>query len=221
MQPQWSGARISRGSPHTADLFRARVSAPWKRARRSRVDRSNRRRGCLRGCRLLCRRLDRRRRRRRRRLRRALRRQQRHGVDVAVRIRGASKAQVDVRLRPLGIAARADRADDFTLRDLSPDRHAGRAEVHERDRPAVRSSNRQAQTLVRRSPGERDDPARGRTDVRACRGADVDAAMLAARVRVVSRDERPQHGTVDGPCPRRRPRRQHERGEQRDEKRVA
>jgi hypothetical protein len=42
----------------------------------------------------------------------------------------------------------------------------------------------------------------GRAHVRPHRRTDVDAAMLATRVRIVLRDERPQHRTVDRPRPR-------------------
>ena len=72
----------------------------------------------------------------------ARRRQERQRVDVTVRIRRVADAQVDVRLGPFGIAARADRADDVSFGDLRSDGHADRAEVDERDRPAVGGPNR-------------------------------------------------------------------------------
>jgi hypothetical protein len=51
----------------------------------------------------------------RRLLRRAPRRQERQWVDIAVRIGGQADAQIHVRLGPLGLAARADRADGVAL----------------------------------------------------------------------------------------------------------
>ena len=158
----------------------------------------------------------------RRRLHRlAWRRQKRQGVDVAVRVRRVADAQVDIRLVPLGLAARADRADVVPLGDLRPDGHADRAEVDERHRPAVRSPNGQAEPLVWHSPREGDDPARGGPDVRARRRADVDPAVLAARIGIAVGHERPQHRPVDRPAPRRSPRREHQGSEQRTEEDVA
>ena len=55
--------------------------------------------------------------RRGRRLARRTRRQQRQRVEVAVRIRGQANAEVDVRLAPLGLAARADRGHDVSFLD--------------------------------------------------------------------------------------------------------
>ena len=137
-------------------------------------------------------------------LRRLPGRQKRQGVDVAVRVRREADAQIDVRLRPLGLAARADRADDVALADLSPDGHPDRAQVDERDRPAVLGSDRQAEALSRQSSGERDHSARGGTDVGARGSSDVDPSMLATRIRIALGDERPQHRPVDRPGPRRR-----------------
>ena len=128
---------------------------------------------------------------------------------------------MDIRLRPLGLAARADRADDVALADLSADGQPDRAQVDERDRPAVLGSDRQAETLSRQSSGERDHPTRGGTDVRARGSCDVDPSVLAARVRIAVGHERPQHRPVDRPGPRRRSRRKHECGEEHDEELVA
>ena len=128
---------------------------------------------------------------------------------------------MDRRLRPLGLAARTGRADDVALADLSPDGHPDRAQVDERHRPAILGSDRQAETLSRQSSGERDHSARGGMDVRARGRSDVEPTVLAARIRIAVGDERPQHRPVDRPGPRRRSLREHERGEQHDDERVA
>jgi hypothetical protein len=208
---------------HRATPSRRRVHTPWRRACRSCTVHNDGRRHHLHCCRLLRGRHGRRRRRRwrRRRLRRRPQRQQRHRVDVTVRISRVADAQVNVRLRSLGVAARPDRSDHLSFLDRRPDGDADRAEVDERDRPAIRGPHRQTQPLARQASGERDGAARGRAHVGTGRSADVDAAVLSPRVRVVPGDERPQHGTVGGPCPRGGARHQHERGEQDDEEYVA
>jgi hypothetical protein len=220
-----SAVRDRRGSMHRVTPSRHRVHTPWRRACRSCAVHHDGRRHHLDCCRLLRGRRGGRRRRWcrwwRRRLRRRPRRQQRHRVDVPVRISRVADAQVNVRLRPLGVAARPDRSDHVSLHDGRPDGDADRAEVDERDRPAIRGPHRQAQPLARHSSCERHGAARGRTHVGTGRSADVDAAVLSARVRVVPGDERPQHGTVGGPRPRRGARHQHERGKQDDEECVA
>jgi hypothetical protein len=81
---------------------------------------------------------------RRRRLRRRPRRQERQRIDVPVRVGRPADAQVHVGLRSFGLTARADRPDDIALAHCCPDRHADRAEVDERDRPAVLGADRQA-----------------------------------------------------------------------------
>ena len=106
------------------------------------------------------------------------------------------------RLRPLGLAARADRADDVALADLSPDGQGDRAQVDERDRPAVLGSDGQAEALSRQSSGECDHPTRGGTDVGARGSSDVDPPVLAARIRIAVGNERPQNRPIDRPGPR-------------------
>jgi hypothetical protein len=154
-------------------------------------------------------------------LRRLPGRQKRQRIDVAVGVRREADAQIDIRFRPLGLAARADRADDVALADLSPDRHPDRTQVDERDRPAVLGSDRQAEALSRQSSGERDHPTRGGTNIRARGSSDVDPSVLATRIRIAAGDERPQHRPVDRPGPRRRSRCEHECRKQHDEDRVA
>ena len=128
---------------------------------------------------------------------------------------------MDIRLRPFGLPARTDRADDVALADLSSDRHSDRAQLDERHGPAVLGSDSQAETLSRQSPGKRDDPTGGGTDLRARGSSDVDPSVLAPGVRILTGDERPQHRPVDRPHPCRRSRREHECGEHHDEDRVA
>jgi hypothetical protein len=184
----------------------ARLHGGWRRPDRLGRGRS-RRSGLLRRARL--------------RLTHRSRRQQRQRVEVAVRIRGQANAEVDVRLAPLGLAARADRRDDVSFLDRGSGGHADRAEMHERDRVTVRSPNRQAEPLARQPPGEGDDAGCRRTKVGACGSSDVDAAMLAAGVRVVLGRERPQDRSLDGPGPPGRrlaedERKQHPDGQDRD-----
>jgi hypothetical protein len=88
-------------------------------------------------------------------------RQERQGIDVPVRVGRATDAQVHIRLGPLGVAARADRADDVALAHLRPDRDPDRAEVDERGRPPVLGADRQAQPLMGQLPRVRDDAGRG------------------------------------------------------------
>jgi hypothetical protein len=126
----------------------------------------------------------------RRLLRRAPGRQERQRVDIAVRIGGQADAQIHVRLGPLGLAARADRADDVALRDRGPDRDPDRAEVDEGDRVPVLGPDRQAEALHGKTAGEGDDPGRCGTDVGSGRCTDVDPAMLTAGVRIATADER-------------------------------
>jgi len=86
---------------------------------------------------------------RRRRLGRRTRRQKRQWIDVPVRVDRPPDAEVHVGLGPFGLTARADGADDVAFAHSGPERHADRAEVDERDRPAVLGADRQAQPLVR------------------------------------------------------------------------
>jgi hypothetical protein len=134
-----SVARRGRDSMRPATRPRRHVNAPHRRFRWNRSNCGDWRRGSLRRHRLLSGWL-----RGRGRLRRTRRWEERQGIDVSVRINRQANAQVDVRFRPLGLAARTDRADDVALGHLRADPNADRAEVDERDRPAVRSANRQA-----------------------------------------------------------------------------
>jgi hypothetical protein len=76
-------------------------------------------------------------------------RKERKRIDVPVRIRGQTDAEVDVRLRPLDVAARPDRAHDVAFLERRARSRADRSQVDERDRVAVGRANRQAQPFVR------------------------------------------------------------------------
>jgi hypothetical protein len=113
---------------------------------------------------------------------------------------------MDVRLRSFGLAARADRPHDLSFADSRSNGQANRSQVDEGDRIAVRGADRQAEPLAREPACVGDDP-RGRSAyLGSGRRADVDAAVLAARIRVAAGDERPEHRPVDRPAPRSRTR---------------
>jgi len=114
-------------------------------------------------------------------------------VDVAVGIGGDPDAEVDVRRRRDHVGALADVADDRAFRDEAAAQDARRAELQQRHRKAVGGLDRDRPTAARDRADERDRP-RGRSKHRAPElGADVDAAMLPARVAVRAERERSQH----------------------------
>jgi len=170
---------------------------PGRRRHRGRLGGRRRRRGRGRG-------LRGRRRRHRRGGRRHGRRpaEQAERVDVALLVRVRAHAEVDVRPLDLGRAARADRADRVTLGDRRALGDVERAEMRQRDVVAVAGEDRQRPPARGDGSREGDGAARGRDD-RAARGrADVDAPVLAARVRVrgVERERR-EHRAVHRPRP--------------------
>jgi len=127
-----------------------------------------------------------------------------------VRVGGQADPEVQVRLVPLAVAARADRAHDLSFLDRSPGSYSDRAEVHEGDRVAVGCANRQAEPFVGHLPDKRDDAGGGSPHVGTGRSGNVDPPVLTARVRVVLGDERPEHRAVDRPRPSRRGRAERE-----------
>ena len=135
-------------------------------------------------------------------------------VDVPVRVGGQPDAEMDVRLGPFRIAARADRPHDLALTDRCADSECDRAQVDEGDRVAVCRADRQAETLARKLPGEGDDSGRRSAHIGSRRRADVHPTVLAAGVRVALGDERPQHRPLDRPRPGGRARGVHERNEE-------
>jgi hypothetical protein len=140
--------------------------------------------------------------------------QQRKRVEIPVRIGGQADAEMDVRLRSFGLAARADRPHDLSFADSRSNGQANRSQVDEGDGIAVRGADRQAEPLAREAAGVGDDP-RGRSAyLGSRRRADVDAAVLAARIRVVAGEEGPEHRSLDRPAPGRRTRDMYEADEQ-------
>jgi hypothetical protein len=129
-------------------------------------------------------------------------RQERQRIDVPVRFRGNAHTQVHVRLRMLTLAAGADGADDVALGDWRADPHTSGAKVHERDRVTICGADRQRHSGSGNHPDEADRARRRRSHLGAARGADVDASMLSAQVRVVVGPEALQDGSVDRPGPR-------------------
>ena len=154
-----------------------------------------------------------------RRRRRRGRREELQRIEIPLRIGRAPDAEVDVRDRELRDAARADGADDHALRDDGVPRDHDRAEMRQRDGEPVRRVDRDRQPARRHRACERDDAARRSEDGRARRSPDVDATVLAARVRVrgiegESLEHRP--GDRPGPCAGRgypQDEQQHERSE--------
>jgi hypothetical protein len=108
---------------------------------------------------------------------------------------------VDVRLRRGGILARAHLADGVALRDRVAPAHGERAELEQRDRVSARRRDRHAATARRERAGERDAASDRRADHGSDGRPDVDAAVLAAGVRVGAERERPQDRPLDGPRP--------------------
>ena len=196
----WTGTRMPTGDAARPSRGSARLNC-----RRRRSDRLGRGRSLLR--RLLGR--------VRLRLAHRSRGQKRQRVDVTVRLRGQAYAEVDVRLAPLGLAARADRGHDITFFDRGARGDADRADVHERDRVPVFSTNCEAEPFARHLAGERDDAGCGSAELGARSACDVDPAMLAAGVRVALGRERSQDRAIDWPRPPCRRRAEDEREDQR------
>lgn len=145
----------------------------------------------------------------------APRRQQGERIDVALRLRGQSHAEVQVRRLVLRLPAWPDRADHVALRDRGPDTHGDRAQVHKRDREAVGRADRQRQARSRNGSSKADDARLRCPHVRARRRSDVDAPVLAAGIRVVVEREASEHRPVGRPAPGARSRRRHQRSHDR------
>ena len=86
-------------------------------------------------------------------------------------------------------------------RPYSPRATATDAELEQRHRVAVGGLDRQRAAASRDRAGERDGAGGGRADVGAGGSADVDSAVLAGRVLVLSEREWPQNRSVGGPGP--------------------
>jgi len=109
---------------------------------------------------------------------------------------------VDVGLGPFRVSARPDRADDLAFTDRGADREADRPEMDQGHRVTICGADRQAEPVARHLPGEGDDAGSRSARVGSGRSGDVDAAVLAARIRIVPGGERPEHLALDGPAPR-------------------
>jgi hypothetical protein len=144
-------------------------------------------------------------------------RQERQRIDVALLLRRRAQTEVDVRLRMIRHAARPDGADDGALCDRSPALDGDRAEVHERRRVTERCLDRDRLAAGRHGSGECHDALSGREHVRPGRRAEVDTAVLPARIRMGTIErEGTKDGPVDGPRPCLRRRREHESAERHD-----
>jgi hypothetical protein len=180
-----AGARRAFGAPRVLCRCRSRSAGVGRRSsRRDSIGRGRRgdgsgRRGPLGGRdRSLGRRLARRGRSQERS------RQELQRIEVALRLRGDADPQVNVRLRQLDLARRADRPHAVTLGERRALGDRDRAKVGQRD--GVPVGRRDRETLARGRDGAREGhrPGRGRDDARARGRADVDAAMRARRVRM-------------------------------------
>jgi hypothetical protein len=108
---------------------------------------------------------------------------------------------MDVRRRGDRIGTVADDTDDRPLSDAAAAQDTRRGELQQRHRVAVLSLDRDRPTATRDRADER-DRAGSRGEHRAAElCADVDTAMLPARVRVRAERERSQHRPRRGPRP--------------------
>jgi len=215
------GRRSGRGRRQGGDCRRAgrrlggRRSRGRGRRRRRRVEARRRsrgrlgRRGCRQGLRCCC--WCRWRQRRSRRNRRGRwgrrRRQEAERIEVPLVVGVHADAQVHVGSVELGRPARPDRPDRRTLCEHGALRNAERAEMRERHGERIGREDRDALAARGHRPGERHLSGSRRDDRRSRRGADVDAPVLATRVRVrrIERERR-EHRSGHGPRPRARSR---------------
>jgi hypothetical protein len=108
------------------------------------------------------------------------RRQQAERIHVALRI--ARHAHTEVHVRRVTVSTHG--ADDGSLADESAPLHADRSQVQKRRRVAERSLDRDGLAAARDRAREGHHPFGGRDDVRAARCAEIDAAVLPARIGV-------------------------------------
>jgi hypothetical protein len=129
------------------------------------------------------------------------RREQRERIDVAVLVVGSAYAEVDVRGLGDRVLARSHGADRDAFADLGSAPDVDRAELEQGHGVAVGRRDRDRAPAAGHGAGKRDGAGRRRADGRAEIGADVDASVLPALVRVGAESERPQHRALDGPRP--------------------
>jgi hypothetical protein len=101
----------------------------------------------------------------------------------------------------LGLAARADLADDGALLDPGRPRDADRSEVDQRDGQAVGGPEGERATAARDRAGEAHDPGDGSPDGDARLAAYVEAAVLSSGVGIITELEGSKHRPVHGPGP--------------------
>jgi hypothetical protein len=117
-------------------------------------------------------------------------------IDVAVRLVGLADAQVDVRLGCL-----SNRPHDVSLAHRERPRDRGGTEALQRDGVTVGGADRDRLPTRRDDAGKADRSGCRRAHRRPGRSADVDAAVLAAGIGIVTKDEGSKHRPVDGPGP--------------------
>jgi len=127
---------------------------------------------------------------------RCRRRQKPERIDIAVRFAGLADTQVNVRLRRI-----TGRTDDVSLAHRQPSRHGNGTEPLERDGVTLGRADRDRLPAGGHGAREGDCAGGRRNHRRRGRGADVDSAVLAAGIWVVTKDERSNHRPVDGPGP--------------------
>jgi hypothetical protein len=135
------------------------------------------------------------------RVRHSAHRKQRLGVHVALLVGRDAHAEVDVRLRPVGLAARAHGGHGRPLGDRITPANPNRAEMLQRHRVPVRGTDRERHAALRHRACKRHRAGRRSPHVRAQIARDVDAAMLTACIRIAPEDKRTEHSPVDRPRP--------------------
>jgi hypothetical protein len=139
--------------------------------------------------------------------------EKRKGVQVAVRIGGRPDTQVDRGDGLLGRPGGTDRSNRLPLAHGGASGHGHGPQVDERDRVAVVGLDRHGEP-VRSDRTSEGDAARPRRDHRGTGlPADVDAAVLAGRVRIASVVKRLQQRPGGRPRPRTCPGGEHEEDE--------
>ena len=108
---------------------------------------------------------------------------------------------MDMRRSGNGVLALAHLTDDRPLGDRAAARDADRAELEQRHCVPVRRLDRQGAPASGDGAGEGDRAGRRRADGTPGGRADVDASVLAGRVRVLRQCERPQDRTFGRPGP--------------------
>ena len=117
-------------------------------------------------------------------------------VDVAVFLAGTAYPEVDE-----GVGSLPDRRDGGSFCDVAAGGDGVGAEMLERDRVAVGGADGDRFPARRDGAGEADGARGGSAHGPPGGSADVDAAVLAAGVRIVTQDEGSKHRPVDGPGP--------------------